>query len=185
MIFKKAYEAYKSRIYAMAYGMLQRRADAEDVTAEAFFELWKVREKIREDGHIPAFLYVAARHKCVNILLKRKRAPHISIEIIGQQEAVDTSHEEIDYLKTIKALEIAIEQLPAQQKEVIRRYYIEGLSMAEAAHKMNIDIKTAYTHRKRAVAFLLKLMKNKRSGLFISILLTGICGIFLKIMLRM
>jgi RNA polymerase sigma-70 factor (ECF subfamily) len=185
MIFEKVFEACKPRVYAMAFRMLQHSTEAEDVTAEAFCELWKVREKIREDGHIEAFLYVAARNKCVNILLKRKRAPHISIEINGQPEAVDTIYEEIDYLKTIKALEIAIEQLPPQQKEVIRQYYIQGLSMAEVAHNMNIDIKTAYTHRTRAVAFLLKLMKNKRSGLFIPILLTGICEIFLKIMLRM
>lgn len=185
IIFKKVYEAYKPKIYAMSYRLLQRRSEAEDVTAETFLVLWLVRGQVKEASHIEPFLYITARNKCLNILRKRKSAPHISIGISGQPEAVDCLYEEIDYLITIKALAIAIEQLPAQQKEVIRLNFIQGLPIKEVAGIMNIGVKSAYTHRARAIALLLKLLDNKGLELFMAILLIGICGIFLKIMLEM
>ncbi|MFE4194887.1 RNA polymerase sigma factor [Paenarthrobacter sp. NPDC056912] len=69
------YDRYRGRVFRHAYRLAGGRHDAEDVTAAAFFELWRRRERVRLiDGSILPWLLVTTTNTARN--LQRSKVRH-------------------------------------------------------------------------------------------------------------
>ena len=66
------FEDYKSRFISFANSYVQDLTVAEDFVMEAFMDYWEVRDILREDSNIPAYILTLVKHKCLNHL-KRKQ----------------------------------------------------------------------------------------------------------------
>jgi RNA polymerase sigma-70 factor (ECF subfamily) len=77
-------------LFAIAYGILQDRGEAEDVVQDSLVKAWKTRWRVRDPEKFPAWLATIARHRAHDILRKRQpfSYPH---EAIGANEAIDTA----------------------------------------------------------------------------------------------
>ncbi len=54
-------------LFAIAYGVLQDRAEAEDVVQDAFVKAWKSRSRVRDPEKFPAWLATIARHRARDV----------------------------------------------------------------------------------------------------------------------
>ncbi|HEX8280723.1 MAG TPA: sigma-70 family RNA polymerase sigma factor, partial [Chthoniobacterales bacterium] len=72
-------------LFAIAYGVLQNRAEAEDVVQDAFVKAWKSRWRVRDPEKFPAWLATIARHRARDVARSRRTVP-LSDEL---DEAVD------------------------------------------------------------------------------------------------
>src|SRR5207237_9103935 len=62
-------------LFAIAYGVLQNREEAEDVVQDSLIKAWKTRWRVRDPQKFPAWLATIARHRAHDIIRKRKPGP--------------------------------------------------------------------------------------------------------------
>src|SRR5215468_11967702 len=78
-------------LFAIAYGILQNREEAEDAVQDALVKAWKSRWRVRDPEKFPAWLAAIARHRAHDVFRKRRPAPfnHESIQT-SEATAPDT-----------------------------------------------------------------------------------------------
>jgi RNA polymerase sigma-70 factor, ECF subfamily len=62
-------------LFAIAYGILQSREEAEDVVQDSLIKAWKTRWRVRDPEKFPAWLATIARHKAHDVFRKRRTVP--------------------------------------------------------------------------------------------------------------
>ena len=62
-------------LFAIAYGILQNREEAEDAVQDALVKAWKSRWRVRDPEKFPAWLAMIARHRARDVFRKRRHVP--------------------------------------------------------------------------------------------------------------
>jgi RNA polymerase sigma-70 factor, ECF subfamily len=62
-------------LFAIAYGILQNREEAEDAVQDALVKAWKSRWRVRDPEKFPAWLAMIARHRARDVFRRRKNVP--------------------------------------------------------------------------------------------------------------
>src|SRR5215470_6144883 len=80
--FEMIIRTHSQTLFAIAYGILQNREEAEDVVQDSLVKAWKMRWRVREPDKFPAWLSMIARHRAHDLFRKRRRPPfnHESIQ---------------------------------------------------------------------------------------------------------
>jgi RNA polymerase sigma-70 factor (ECF subfamily) len=73
--FELIIRANSRTLFAIAYGVLQDRAEAEDVVQDAFVKAWKSRWRVRDPEKFPAWLATIARHRARDVARRRRSQP--------------------------------------------------------------------------------------------------------------
>jgi RNA polymerase sigma-70 factor (family 1) len=163
---KEAFAAVYKSHYAALFFFVKRfvtdRAEAEDITAETFIKLWKIRHNFNSHQNIKAFLYITARNACLDCLRARQRSTGMQQEMLYlllQQNDITFIHDEIkaDVLMQVKE---RIEDLPPKCKQIFKMAFFERLKNAEIAAKLGLTLQTVKNQKVRAIK-LLRLALNK------------------------
>lgn len=137
--------------------------DAQDITAEAFLQLWRKRRDFPHLEAMAKFLFVTARNKCYDFLKHQKIKLHYSAEIAL---AMDADRQERDYFEhqlrmdLLELLQAHMDKLPPKVQEIFLLSFKDGLKPFEIAQKMGISVKTVKNQKLSAV----KLLKAAVSG---------------------
>jgi RNA polymerase sigma-70 factor (ECF subfamily) len=113
-------------LFAIAYGILQSREEAEDVVQDTFVKAWKARLRVRDSAKFPAWLATIARHRARD--LARKRGPERLPEDFESNEVV-----EFEVAATGKRADLdgevrsALAQLPELHRAAVTLRYFEDL----------------------------------------------------------
>src|SRR5439155_15160751 len=67
-------------LFAIAYGILQNREEAEDAVQDALVKAWKSRWRVRDPEKFPAWLCMIARHRARDVFRKRRPVPIQNLE---------------------------------------------------------------------------------------------------------
>src|SRR5213083_2038310 len=62
-------------LFAIAFGILQNREEAEDVVQDAFVKAWKSRWRVRDSAKLPAWLSTITRNQARDLARKRRPEP--------------------------------------------------------------------------------------------------------------
>src|SRR5207244_7897940 len=79
-------------LFAIAYGILQNREEAEDAVQDALVKAWKSRWRARDPEKFPAWLATIARYRARDVFRKRRTVPLLATI----QEAVEASEPTAD-----------------------------------------------------------------------------------------
>jgi RNA polymerase sigma factor (sigma-70 family) len=130
------HETYAQRIFAYAYSMLRNREDAEDAVQTTFMNAYG---SLR-DGRVPqqeaAWLFRIARNVCLNRIRSHQRKPVASTEglaIAGTISVEDVLEQRLH----VRALRLALERLPEQQRKAIVMRELQGATYAEIADALD------------------------------------------------
>lgn len=113
------------------------RREAEDLTQETFVRFFAKLSEYRYQGKTKNYLYTIAANLCRNHYKKQRAVPleeDVLTAVAGaapDEEAAASTH---------LLLEWALDQLPAQQREVIILYYYQGLKLREIAEVLKIGL---------------------------------------------
>ena len=124
--FEMVIRSTSRNLFAIAYGVLQNREEAEDVVQDTFVKAWKSRWRVRDSAKLPAWLSTIARHRARD--LARKRRPEPLPENFESNEAV-----EFEGAATRKRPELdgevhsALAQLPELHRAAVTLRYFEDL----------------------------------------------------------
>jgi RNA polymerase sigma-70 factor (ECF subfamily) len=108
-------------LFAIAYGILQSREEAEDVVQDSLVKAWKTRWRVRDPEKFPAWLATVARHTAHDILRKRRPVPypHEYVEI-RENESTDTT-------AVAQKLHSALATLPEIHRAALTLRYFEEM----------------------------------------------------------
>ncbi len=111
-------------LFAIAYGVLQNRADAEDVVQDSLVKAWKSRWKVRDANKFPAWLATIVRHRARDMARKRKpeTLPDDTSELAADVEIAEDSLGE--------SLRAALTELPELHRSALTLRYFEELDYA-------------------------------------------------------
>src|SRR5580692_2112397 len=70
--FEMIIRTHSRTLFAVAYAVLQDRAEAEDVVQETFVRAWNKRRWMRDPAKFPAWLTTVARNRACDIIRKRR-----------------------------------------------------------------------------------------------------------------
>ena len=106
-------------LFAIAYGILQSREEAEDAVQDALVKAWKSRWRVRDPEKFPAWLCMIARHRARDVFRRRRTVP-ISYEITEpvESEATDTT-------TLNRQLHFALAALPELHRSALTLRYFE------------------------------------------------------------
>src|SRR5678816_3957246 len=73
--FEVIIRTHSRTLFAIAYGILQNREEAEDVVQDSLVKAWKMRWRVRDPEKFPAWLSIIARHRAHDAFRKRRSLP--------------------------------------------------------------------------------------------------------------
>ena len=128
-----------------AYRMLGNQKDTEDIAQEAFLKLWINAGKWEvEKSKLSTWLHRITHNLCIDFLRKHRRTQLQSEILEGvepNQEPHENPREGNEASQRAKQLEIAIRELPENQRSALILCHYSGFSNKEAAVIMNVSIK--------------------------------------------
>lgn len=122
-------------LYTFAWRYLQNHADAEDVVVEAFLRLHRSRERLRPDTNVASWLFATLSNLCHNRHRWRRRHPEVTLQqpeipAVAVPESLEPDVA-LERDEAARALRVAIDQLPHDQRTVVLLYHYEHLSYRE------------------------------------------------------
>lgn len=130
-------------VWRLAYGMLRDRGHAEDATQEVFVKAYRGLAEFRGDAAVRTWLLAIAHRTCLDAIRRRRE------DVVSLEEARRERFREADHATRI-ALEMAIEQLPEDERRAFMLVDVLGLSREEAAQVSDIPASTLKSRLARA-----------------------------------
>lgn len=155
--FEQLFVAYYGKMKSFIQAIIKSEADAEDITQDLFAKLWTTRQKIDPQKSLNAYMYTAARNAAFNYLKHKTVSDSYIAKHIFQD--VDVTPEDLMYAREIELLmEIAVSQMPEQQKKIYRMSRNGGLENDEIAKQLGISKKTVENQLSLALKELRKII---------------------------
>ena len=111
-------------LFAIAYGILQNREEAEDVVQDSLVKAWKTRWRVRDPEKFPAWLATIARHRAHDIFRRRRTVPLSATihEVIEPSSAAEPNNPDLD-----QQLHSALAALPELHRTALTLRYFEEM----------------------------------------------------------
>ena len=124
--------------YRVAYRMMGRAADCEDIVQDAFVKLWTNPGQIREGQALRAWLMRVVSNLSIDRL---RRKPMLNADDVPEP-ASDKAGPDLVALRNSVSSEIdkAIAMLPERQRMALIFVYYEGLSNRDAAAALELSV---------------------------------------------
>ena len=145
--------------------------DAEDILQDVFYTLVEANRLLMPIEHVTGWLFTAARNRITDFF--RKKVP----ERFSDADAIDDEGELMPFEDLLPSpaagpdalyarsvlldeLEDALDELPAEQREVFIAHELEGRSFKEIASETGASVNTLLSRKRYAVLHLRKRLQN-------------------------
>lgn len=158
-------EREESRLRAFIRRRVADPRDAEDILQDVFYELVEANRLLMPIGHVTGWLYAVARNRITD-LFRKPRPESLSGADFGEADDERLRLEEIlpspdagpdaRFARNalLDELELAVSELPREQREVFLAHEIEGLSFKEISAGSGVGINTLLSRKRYAVLHL-------------------------------
>ena len=139
--------------------------DAEDILQEVFYELVEANRLLMPIEHVTGWLFRVARNRITDLFRKKKPETFSDAAVEDQDGEVlkiedllpspDAGPEAL-YARHVllDELELALDELPDEQREVFIAHELEGRSFKEMAAEAGVNVNTLLSRKRYAVLHL-------------------------------
>jgi RNA polymerase sigma-70 factor (ECF subfamily) len=153
------YEQFGGRLLRTALAMLGRQEDAEDAVQEVFVALVRSRHRLSEVGDMTAYLFAALRHATGRCAARRQKDARLT-DCLKKSLPSESDIDPIARREFHQGLQVALEQLPPEQREVVSFRLAGELTFAEIAQTLEVSTQTAVSRYRYALEKLRLLLKE-------------------------
>lgn len=143
-------QAYRRRVFGLAYSFVRNREAAEDVAQEVFIRVWRALPSFDARASLATWIYTIARNTSLSALRDRRREAHVEdpATLLEAQPAAGS----VESAAEQAALMRLVDELPDRQRQVVLLYYLQEQSHEEVASMLAMPVGTVKTllHRARA-----------------------------------
>jgi RNA polymerase sigma-70 factor (ECF subfamily) len=119
--FEMIIRKHSRTLFAIAYGILQNREEAEDAVQDSLVKAWRMRWRVRDPEKFHAWLSMIARHRAHDVFRKR-RSVHFTHETIQITEVNPP-----DMMALDQQLHSALATLPELHRAALTLRYFEEM----------------------------------------------------------
>jgi RNA polymerase sigma factor (sigma-70 family) len=162
------YENYKDELKGYISKRVGFKEDVEDILQNVFYNLAKIDLIENPIEHISSWLYSVAQNQITDFYRKKKEerippSPNEEAEDGFVQNMLEllsdpADNPEIQYIQSMLwiELEIALSDLPAEQRTVFELTELDGFSFKEISESTGIPINTLLSRKRYAILYLRK-----------------------------
>jgi RNA polymerase sigma-70 factor (family 1) len=154
-LFDRCFRDLYPALCKFARTYLKEEEASADLVQECFLKLWERGNLVDHTDHLQSFLYSIVRNKCIDVLRRKsvmqKRVGEYTY--LANQWGEDEIGEVIRS-ETTRQLYAALEELPEDIREVVKRHYFNGEGYSAIAVDLNTTYSTVAQRRDRAVKIL-------------------------------
>jgi RNA polymerase sigma factor (sigma-70 family) len=165
------------REYSRLRSFIRRRVpdprDAEDILQDVFYELVEANRLLMPIEHVTGWLFRVARNRIVDFL-RKKRPESFGDTAVARDDDADDLPTFEDLLPSPDAgpealyarnvllheLELAVDELPEEQRKVFVAHELEGRSFKEIAAETGVSVNTLLSRKRYAVLHLRQRLQN-------------------------
>ena len=145
--------------------------DAEDILQDVFYELVEANRLLMPIEHVTGWLFRVARNRITD-LFRKKTSESVSDGAVEDEDderlawadllpSPDAGPEAL-YARNVllDELELAVDELPEEQREVFVAHELEGRSFKEMAAETGVSVNTLLSRKRYAVLHLRKRLQS-------------------------
>jgi RNA polymerase sigma factor (sigma-70 family) len=165
-----------NREYARLRNFIRKRvadqADAEDILQEVFYELIEAYRMMRPVEQVTAWLFRVARNRITDLFRGKQRAALRSEPLPIAEDGTELQLDDLlpspdagpeaAYVRGVllEELEAAVDELPAEQREVFLAHELMGYSFNEIAQQTGVGVNTLLSRKHYAVVQLRRRLQS-------------------------
>jgi RNA polymerase sigma factor (sigma-70 family) len=139
--------------------------DAEDILQDVFYELVEANRLLMPLEHVTGWLFRVARNRITDLFRKKKPVSFSDAAVADEDDELlqledllpspDAGPEAL-YARSVllDALELAVDELPAEQRDVFVAHELEGRSFKEIAAQTGVGVNTLLSRKRYALLHL-------------------------------
>jgi len=169
--FRKLFDSYKERFYAVAFKMTRSDEAAEDIVQDVFMNIWKNREHLLKVDHPSSYFFTAVYRKVYHHYRRLASERKFLQSASAVKETENTTDEMVLAHEYKEWVSQAITRLPPQQQLVFRLSKEEGMNREDIARQLEISPNTVKNHLSNALKFIHAFLR--KSSLILIIIMRG------------
>jgi len=158
-------ERERSRLRNFIRRRVPDPADAEDILQDVFYKLVEANRLLMPIEHVTGCLFRVARNRITDVFRKKRPDNFSDVAVPGDEEELmqfedllpspDAGPEAL-YARSVllDELELAIDELPEEQRAVFVAHELEGRSFKEIAAETGVSLSTLLSRKRYAVLHL-------------------------------
>src|SRR5437667_413353 len=146
-------------------------ADVEDIVQEVFYELVEANRLLMPIDHVTGWLFRVARNRITDLFRKKKpeslsdaAVDDIDGESLPIEDLLPSpdAGPEALYVRRVllDELELALDELPDEQREVFVAHELEGRSFKELSAECGVNVNTLLSRKRYAVLHLREMLQS-------------------------
>lgn len=173
--FRKLFHGYYQGLYGYGLKLCKDPDLVKDAIQNLFATVWERRDELTHITSPNVYLYVSLRRNILRTKRQKIREKKIEentqdlVEIHFAADELIINNESRDIQK--EKLQVALNQLPNRQKEVLYLHYYNGMSYGEIEEILSINRQSVRNHMYRAMETLRSVLDIDVMRLVISILI--------------
>ena len=141
--------------------------DAEDILQDVFYELVEANRLLMPIEHVTGWLFRVARNRITDLFRKQRAESFSDTAVVNQEDDVERlqfedllpspdAGPEALYARSVllDELELAIDELPEEQREVFVAHELQGRSFKQMAAETGVSLNTLLSRKRYAVLHL-------------------------------
>jgi RNA polymerase sigma-70 factor, ECF subfamily len=144
--FEVIFDRHSGAAFSLAYRMCGRRAMAEDIVQEAFLSLWRAGARYdRARGSVRSWVLGAVHNRAIDVFRREsvRGGRDVHDDTIAERlESTSRTDDEAERRDDARAVRGALEQLPADQRQVIELAYFGGFTHTQIAELLELPAGT-------------------------------------------
>jgi RNA polymerase sigma factor (sigma-70 family) len=152
-------------------------ADVEDLLQEVFYELVEANRLLMPIEYVTGWLFQVARNRITDLFRKKKPEAFSDAAVVDEEGALlriedllpsPDAGPEAAYVRKemLHELELALGQLPQEQREVFVAHEVEGRSFRELAEESGVSINTLLSRKRYAMLHLRERLRSIHDEFF-------------------
>ena len=165
----EAVEREQSRLRNFIRRRVPDPRDAEDILQDVFYELVEANRLLMPIDHVTGWLFRVARNRITDLFRKKRPESFSDAAVVDNDASEDDELLRLEELfpspdagpealyarhVLLDALELAVDELPKEQREVFVAHELEGRSFKEMAAETGVGVNTLLSRKRYAVLHL-------------------------------
>lgn len=147
---RSVYRAYGGLVFTVALRVLGDRSLAEEAAQQTFVQAWRAARTFDPSRDLGPWLATIARRVALDVHRREARRAHRSLDdltgvdptCLGIADGSERAHE-------VWAVRAAVDDLPAEERDVVRLQHLEGLTHGQIADRLAIPLGTVKSRSSR------------------------------------
>jgi RNA polymerase sigma-70 factor (ECF subfamily) len=161
----RLYDETSSMVNGLLLRILAHQQDAEEVLLDVYMKAWKYASSYSEKrGSVQAWLLIMARNAAIDRIRQRRAQPatlFFEAEIFPEPVSSDATPEEVSVEQERRLrVQRVLNELPAEQREVVVLSFFGGLTHAELAERLGEPLGTVKSRVRMGLAKLRGLLQE-------------------------